>query len=79
MAPIEQPQLPSVQTQLLLHQPRSPYETFHEGGVPVLNSGELLVQIEAIGLNPIDWKSAYVLSLFECYLGVRRGANLVRF
>lgn len=58
MAPIEQPQLPNVQTQLLLHQPRSPYETFHEGGVPVLTPGELLVQVEAIGLNPIDWKSA---------------------
>lgn len=58
MAPIEQPQLPNVQTQLLLHQPRSPYQTFHEGGVPPLNPGELLVQVEAIGLNPIDWKSA---------------------
>lgn len=58
MSPIAQPQLPSVQTQLLLHQPRSPYQTFSEGGVPELRPGELLVQVEAIGLNPIDWKSA---------------------
>lgn len=58
MAPIAQPPLPSVQTQLLLHQPRSPYETFSGGGVPELRPGELLVQVEAIGLNPIDWKSA---------------------
>ncbi|SPN99295.1 uncharacterized protein DNG_02331 [Cephalotrichum gorgonifer] len=58
MAPVVQRQLPSVQTQLLLHQPRSPYQTFHEGGMPELRPGELLVQVEAIGLNPIDWKSA---------------------
>ena len=59
MAPLAQVPLPSMQTQLLLHQPRSPYETFSKGGVPELRPGELLVQIEAIGLNPIDWKSAY--------------------
>lgn len=58
MAPVEQPRLPNLQTQLLLHQPRSPYETFSGAGVPSLNPGELLVQVEAIGLNPIDWKSA---------------------
>jgi len=58
MAPINQPKLPTVQTQLLLHQPRSPYETFAEGDIPNLKDGELLVQVEAIGLNPIDWKSA---------------------
>lgn len=57
MAPIAVP-IPSAQTLLLLHQPRSPYKTFSEGGVPVLKPGELLVKVQAIGLNSIDWKSA---------------------
>ncbi|CAI4213200.1 unnamed protein product [Parascedosporium putredinis] len=51
MAPIKRPALPSVQTQLLLHQPRSPYETFAEGIIPELKAGELLVQVEAIAVG----------------------------
>jgi hypothetical protein len=51
---------PTVQTQLLLHKPYQAYELHHGGPVPSLQFGELMVEILAIGLNPIDWKSAYV-------------------
>ena len=51
--------LPPTQRQLLLRQSRQPYELLSEGKLPRLAYGELLVEIHAIGLNPIDWKSAY--------------------
>lgn len=51
--------LPEVQSQLLLHAARQPYSVEHGSKIPELqNSDELLVEIHAIGLNPIDWKSA---------------------
>jgi len=50
--------VPKLQTQLLLYKPRHSYEIYHRGEVPTLSLGELLVEILAIGLNPIDWKSA---------------------
>jgi hypothetical protein len=57
------PQVPVVaeprkQRQLLLHGARQPYEVEHNRDVPEVFPGELLVRVQAIGLNPIDWKSA---------------------
>lgn len=53
--------IPQIQKHLLLHAKGQPYQV-HEGGtVPKLAFGDLLVEVHAIGLNPIDWKSAYVL------------------
>lgn len=51
---------PQTQTQLLLHEPGQPYELSEGQKIPDMQPGELLVQVHAIGLNPIDWKSAYV-------------------
>jgi hypothetical protein len=50
--------LPSTQKQLLLHGKGQAYQVHTDGEVPRLAFGELLVEIHAIGLNPIDWKSA---------------------
>jgi hypothetical protein len=59
---------PKVQTQLLLHKPHQPYELYHEASIPTLEFGELMVEILAIGLNPIDWKSAYVKRLVSSHI-----------
>ncbi|KAK4052499.1 hypothetical protein OIV83_002301 [Microbotryomycetes sp. JL201] len=49
---------PPKQEALLLHAPKSRYE-LTEIPLPSLNSpDEVLIRIEAIGLNPVDWKSA---------------------
>lgn len=50
--------LPSTQKQLLLHGKGQAYQVHTDGEIPRLAFGELLVEIHAIGLNPIDWKSA---------------------
>lgn len=64
--------IPETQSVLLLHGKGQPYQV-HEGGeLPQLAFGDLLVEIHAIGLNPIDWKSAYVKlgrRLLQRYLG----------
>ncbi|KAH7115059.1 chaperonin 10-like protein [Dendryphion nanum] len=65
-------QIPAMQTQLLLHKAKQPYEIDNEREIPELRSGELLVRVEAIGLNPIDWKSAeygFALPAFPCVNG----------
>lgn len=50
--------IPETQSVLLLHGKGQSYQV-HEGGeLPQLAFGDLLVEIHAIGLNPIDWKSA---------------------
>jgi hypothetical protein len=49
--------IPRKQTQLLLHTAKQSYEATAARDIPELKAGELLVQVEAIGLNPIDWKS----------------------
>ncbi|KAL1859000.1 hypothetical protein VTK73DRAFT_7718 [Phialemonium thermophilum] len=63
---------PRVQTQLLLYQPRQQYELHHEADIPALEFGELMVEVLAIGLNPIDWKSAaygFALPSLPCLNG----------
>ncbi|KAI8933142.1 hypothetical protein NX059_009783 [Plenodomus lindquistii] len=50
--------VPDVQTALLLHGTRQPYATATNHAVPaVQHDHELLVKVNAAGLNPIDWKS----------------------
>ena len=50
--------LPDKQNALLLHAIRQPYQSTTENPVPeIQHDWELLVKIEAIGLNPIDWKA----------------------
>ena len=49
---------PRKQRQLLLHEAKQPYEVESDRDVPEVSPGELLVRVQAIGLNPIDWKSA---------------------
>jgi hypothetical protein len=49
---------PRKQRQLLLHEPRKPYQVEQDRDIPQVFPGEVLVQVQAIGLNPIDWKSA---------------------
>ncbi|KAL5119969.1 hypothetical protein ACEQ8H_002067 [Pleosporales sp. CAS-2024a] len=48
----------NTQTRLLLHKAGQPYQLSHREKIPDFGPGELLVQVGAIGLNPIDWKSA---------------------
>ncbi|KAJ4404158.1 hypothetical protein N0V91_006060 [Didymella pomorum] len=49
---------PELQSALLLHATRQPYEIALDRTVPdVQNDTELLVKVIAAGLNPIDWKS----------------------
>lgn len=49
---------PENQEVLLLHAIRQPYQVTAGYPVPVIqHDDELLVRVEAIGLNPIDWKA----------------------
>lgn len=50
--------VPNIQQQLLLHKVANPFELHRAGAVPATRPGEVLIEIQAIGLNPIDWKSA---------------------
>jgi NADPH:quinone reductase-like Zn-dependent oxidoreductase len=53
-------QLPDKQTVLLLHAPRQPYTLTEDYPVPGLrDDSEALVRVQAIGLNPLDWRSWY--------------------
>lgn len=54
---------PPTQTQLLLHEAGHPHEVSKGRKIPDVRPGELLVEVHAIGLNPIDWKSAYVVAV----------------
>jgi len=46
---------------LLLHGAKQKYTHTKEQPVPILkNDREMLVSIEVVGLNPIDWKAPYV-------------------
>lgn len=47
-----------MQRALILRGPKQRYELVEDWALPPLrNSNEVLIRIEAIGLNPIDWKS----------------------
>ncbi|XP_014558476.1 hypothetical protein COCVIDRAFT_94621 [Bipolaris victoriae FI3] len=51
-------QPPSEQHALLLHAARQPYDLSTSHATPTIKLGnELLIRVEAIGLNPIDWKA----------------------
>ena len=46
------------QTALLLHEVRQPYSIVKDYAVPDLKAkDEVLIEVEVIGLNPIDWKA----------------------
>jgi hypothetical protein len=48
---------------LLLHGPKQKYAHTREQPIPSLkNDREMLVEVEVVGLNPIDWKAPYVES-----------------
>lgn len=50
--------LPRYQSALLLNKLREPYTLSEQHEVPELsNQNEVLIKIQAIGLNPIDWKA----------------------
>jgi NADPH:quinone reductase-like Zn-dependent oxidoreductase len=53
--------LPKVQSALKLHAIRQPYDLAEDHPVPATqHEHELLIKVEAIGLNPIDWKAPWV-------------------
>ncbi|KAI4650940.1 hypothetical protein J4E93_003297 [Alternaria ventricosa] len=50
--------LPAVQSALKLHAIRQPYEVSADHLLPsIQHDSELLVKVQAVGLNPIDWKA----------------------
>ncbi|KAI4671880.1 uncharacterized protein J4E78_000378 [Alternaria triticimaculans] len=50
--------LPRVQSALKLHAIRQPYEVSADHPLPsIQHDSELLVKVQAVGLNPIDWKA----------------------
>lgn len=50
--------VPETQTVLLLHGPRQAYQLTQGYAVPQVQSEhDVLVKVQAIGLNPIDWKA----------------------
>ncbi|KAG9193810.1 hypothetical protein G6011_03845 [Alternaria panax] len=50
--------LPAVQSALKLHAIRQPYNVATNHPLPALqHDSELLVKVQAVGLNPIDWKA----------------------
>jgi hypothetical protein len=50
--------LPGLQSALLLHATKTPYDLTTEYAVPAIqHDTEILVKVEAAGLNPIDWKA----------------------
>ena len=46
---------PSQQKVLYLTKKNGPFEV-HTADVPKAGPGQLLVKVEAVGLNPVDWK-----------------------
>jgi hypothetical protein len=53
--------LPVVQSALKLHAIRQPYGVATDHPLPMIQQdSELLVKVQAVGLNPIDWKAPYV-------------------
>jgi len=64
----EEPQLEpfniTKQEVLLLHGPKQRYAHTKDQPIPsIRDNREMLVAVEVVGLNPIDWKAPYVLSL----------------
>jgi hypothetical protein len=50
--------LPETQSALQLHAIRQPYKVTKDHETPTMqNDFELLVKVQAVGLNPIDWKA----------------------
>lgn len=50
--------VPSTQSKLVLNAVREPYNLSEKQDIPAIQGdSELLVKVEAIGLNPIDWKA----------------------
>ena len=53
---------------LLLHAPRQKYAHTREQPIPkVQNDREMLVAVEVVGLNPVDWKAPCVLTTMYRY------------
>ncbi|KAF2792817.1 GroES-like protein [Melanomma pulvis-pyrius CBS 109.77] len=78
---VEATSIPELQTQLLLHQAKQPYEIDNAREIPKILPGELLVQVQAVGLNPIDWKSAeygFALPSFPCVNGREFVGKVIR-
>ena len=72
LAPHQQ-QTPSSQRQLLIHAPKESYKIVEDAPIPTpSNNREAIIQIQTIGLNPIDWKSPafnFGLPSLPCVLG----------
>ena len=46
---------------LFLHAPKQRYEHTKQQPIPDLKTDrEMLVEVQVVGLNPIDWKAPYV-------------------
>lgn len=59
---VEEVGLGKHQEVLLLHAPKQRYIITKDYEIPALKDGkEMLVKVQAIGLNPIDWKAPLVL------------------
>ncbi|TVY59719.1 Trans-enoyl reductase lepG [Lachnellula suecica] len=67
---------------LLLHGPKQKYEHTKKQPIPVLeNEREMLVEVEVVGLNPIDWKApdfGFGLPDLPCISGRDLAGKVVR-
>jgi NADPH:quinone reductase-like Zn-dependent oxidoreductase len=65
--------IPSTQSQLLIHAPKENYRLVFNASVPnTTRNDEAIIQVQTLGLNPIDWKGPafnFGLPSFPCVLG----------
>lgn len=65
--------LPETQHRLLIHAPKESFKLERDAELPALKSSdEIVLRVDSIGLNPIDWKSpafGYGLPSLPCVLG----------
>jgi hypothetical protein len=53
----EEPAIPLAQSALFLHAVRQPYSIGDHSVPSIHKEVEVLIRVEAAGLNPIDWKA----------------------
>lgn len=76
------PLLPQTQQQIRIYAPKEPFRLIEDAQLPGLQvEDEVLVRVDSIGLNPIDWKSpafGFGLPSLPCVLGRDFSGTIVK-